>query len=230
VLRSLIHKDLILGQRMLALNSAIFTMYFGALLMLEHFRASGYAAIVGIMCGFLPVTVIARDDKFKANALTCSLPVTRSAVVLARYVQGIGLGFLGVVVAITVGVIAPWSLLDTAELLTGRTVMVAVTVVAITLALVLPLLQGFGFMGLVGLLIATNLFGVVVILATMVLGPANPLRQGTTAVIQAIETLAAWVHAGLNAPGFAVMWIILLGAMLTLSFGVARVLFARRDL
>jgi len=230
VLRNLIAKDLILGQRMLALNGGIFTLYFAALLMLEHVAAGGYAAIAGLMCAFLPVTVIARDDKFKANALICSLPVTRSAVVLARYIQGLALGLLGLVVAFIVGVIAPWSALDTAELLTGCTVMAAVTVVAITLALVLPLLQRFGFIGLLGFLLAAQFLGVVLMLATMALEPANFFRHGTSAAILSVRRLAVWVYAGLNTPGFAVVWTILLGALLTLSFWVARMAFARRDL
>jgi ABC-type transport system involved in multi-copper enzyme maturation permease subunit len=230
VLRKLIEKDLILGQRILALTGGIFTLYFAAALTLRSITAGGYAALTGIMCAFLAVTLIARDDKLKANSLTCSLPVTRRSVVLARYVEGITLGLLGIVVAVVVGLITPWSVLDPRELLTGRTVMVGVTVVTITIALVLPFLLRFGIWGLFGLLIGAQLLGVFVTLLGMALERTNPLRHGIYAVVQTVETSVASFYASLSTLGFAAMSMGLLVALLALSYGVALVAFAHRDL
>jgi ABC-type transport system involved in multi-copper enzyme maturation permease subunit len=230
VLRRLVEKDLILGQRVLALNGGIFALYFAVALTMRHITAGGYVALTAVMCAFLPVTLVAHDDKFKANALTCSLPVTRRSVVLVRYVEGIGLGLLGIVVAMVVGLVTPWSILDPRELLSGRTVMVAVTVVTVAIALVLPFLLRFGIWGLFGLLIGAQLLGAAVMLLGTALERTNPLRHGIYAVVGKVETSVASFYAGLSTLGFAAMSIGLLVALLALSYGVALAAFARRDL
>jgi ABC-type transport system involved in multi-copper enzyme maturation permease subunit len=44
-----------------------------------------------VIAGFLPVMISGREDRYHTNAFTCSLPVRRSQIVLARYLVGVAL-------------------------------------------------------------------------------------------------------------------------------------------
>jgi ABC-type transport system involved in multi-copper enzyme maturation permease subunit len=226
VLRDLVCKDVILGGRVLALNAGLFSAWFCFMLFQSDVTARAYVCLSGIMCAFLPITLIGREDKFKAQRLICSLPVTRSQVVLARYVEALLLGLAGIAVAIVMGLALPWSRLGAFELLSGRTLLLGVTVVVILVSLVLPVLQRLGIWGLLGLLVGLQVLGVVATLfATLMKGP-NPLGSA----IRGVESSIVAYHVGLGAPVYAAVGMVSLVALLTLSYAVALVAFEHRDL
>jgi ABC-type transport system involved in multi-copper enzyme maturation permease subunit len=226
VLRDLVRKDIILGGRVLALNAGLFSAWFCFMLLQSDMSARAYVCLSAIMCAFLPITLIGREDKFKAQRLICSLPVTRSQVVLARYVEALLLGLVGMTVAIVMALALPWSHLQAADLLSGRTLLLAVTVVAVLVSLVLPMLQRFGLWGLIGLLVGLQVLGVVLtLLATLTKGP-NPLHSA----IRGLESSIVAYHVGLGAPAYAAVGMVSLFVLLTLSYAVALVAFEHRDL
>src|SRR5512136_771667 len=113
-----------------------------------------YIVLTSVMSVFLPVTVIVREGKFHAAALTCSLPVTREEIVRARYGLSIGLGLCLMAVAIAVGLLCPWSRLAAAKLVAPQALLLALTMIVLEVALLLPLLLRFGWIGIIVLLIA----------------------------------------------------------------------------
>jgi len=226
VLGSLIRKDVILGGRILALNAGIFTVYFCAALFLPDLGTRAYVFLSAIICAALPLTIIGREDKLRAQALICSLPVTRRSVVLARYLEALGLGFIDVLVAILVGLVVPWSRLPAEQLLAGRTMLFAATVTAVATAFVLPFLQRFGIWGLLGLLVAGQVLGVVFMLLSSLMGRANPVRLVIRSFLAAIVTY----HGHLSNAGYAAAGVAAMFGLLALSYAVACLAFEGREL
>jgi hypothetical protein len=189
VLGNLIQLDLWLGRKVLALNGLLFTFWFAFFLWMGGADTSvgEYIVLTSLMCVFLPVSLITRESKFNAAALTCSLPVTRREIVRARYVLAIGLGLFLVAVGITVGLICPWSHLAVAKLLAARTLLLALTMIVIEVALLLPLLLRFGWIGIIALLIAMQVVGVVALVLSRLLGRSTPFGLGIKALANVLR-------------------------------------------
>jgi ABC-type transport system involved in multi-copper enzyme maturation permease subunit len=165
----LLRKDLILNWRVLAL-----TYVFWSLLWLggPAMSSSGelpfgmWSGMVSVACAFLPLIAFGREDKFKAGALACSLPVTRGAIVASRYIGGWLVSLTAVAVA--VGAMVALSLVGIRPLLppTPMLPVVVVVVVGVALALMMPLPIRFGITGVIGFAVFLQLLGVVVMLAS----------------------------------------------------------------
>ena len=145
--------------------------------------------------------MLGREDKFKAGALVCSLPVTRDAIVASRYVGGWLVALTGVAVAVA----AMWRLsLCGVRPLRPPTPMLpvaVVTVVGLTIALMLPLPLRFGIVGVFALLIGTQLLGVVVLLASA-LFDARVVQVIESAVKATVEP-SARLHRTLGPAAFS---------------------------
>ncbi len=226
MLRDLVLKDVMLGGRVFAMNAGMFAAWFGFMLLQGDMSARAYVCLSGIMCAFLPVTLMGREDKFKARRLICSLPVTRSQVVLASYLEALLLGLAGMAGAIAMGLVLPWSHLGAAELVSARTLLLAVSVVVVLVSLVLPFLQRFGIWGLLGLLIGLQLLGVVMMLVATLTRGSNPLHWA----IRGLETGIVAYHVNLGGPLYAAAGMVSLFVLLTLSYAAALVAFEHRDL
>ena len=69
-LLNLIRKDVVLGWRVLAVNGAVALVAPSILLILDEPPPLGfYIFYVGLMCAMLPISLIAKEDKFAATAL-----------------------------------------------------------------------------------------------------------------------------------------------------------------
>ena len=96
--------DLILNRTALVSNLLIMTGFLTFMSSWEEGASKGaFAFFAGIMMAFIPVMIVTREDKFKAMAMGCSLPVTRKTIVGARYLLAIAASALGILLALTVG-------------------------------------------------------------------------------------------------------------------------------
>jgi ABC-type transport system involved in multi-copper enzyme maturation permease subunit len=221
-----IRKDLILNRDALVTNAVIF-MGFAAYLGWEpDTPVMVYIWLTSLMFTFLSITVIAREDKFRAAALTCSLPVTRRTIVQARYVLSFGLGAVGVVTAFSLGALLPFSQLPVDELLGARTVLLAVTVVVLALGVLLPFTVRFGVFGVFVFLIAAQVLGVIALVMGRLFGGRVPIRQAIGGVVAAIQTLQAQLGNG----GFDVLLLVVLSLVLGASYLLSQRVFAHREL
>jgi ABC-type branched-subunit amino acid transport system ATPase component len=168
-----IRKDLILNRNALIMNGVIF-MGFAAYLGWEpDTPVTVYVWLTTLMFTFLSATVMAREDKYRTTALSCSLPVTRRTIVRARYVMSIGLALAGVAVAFSLGSLLPFSQLPVDELLRARTLLLAVTVVVVALGVLLPFTVRFGMFGVFAFLIGAQVLGVLALVIARLSAPAR---------------------------------------------------------
>jgi ABC-type transport system involved in multi-copper enzyme maturation permease subunit len=167
---TLTRKDLIFNRRMLGLNLAFYLLLLPVYASLVHdLTPPLYAGFAAVICSMIPLTLVAREDKFRTAALTCSLPVTRDAVVSARYWGG-GLVTVAAIAAIlAAGYLVPQTGFAAHAEGIGRTLLVAFVIAGLVQAALLPFTIRFGLAGLMVFLVGAQVLGVVALLSAMLL-------------------------------------------------------------
>jgi hypothetical protein len=193
----------------------------------EDFPLGTWAGLVSAACAFIPVILAGREDKFKAGALVCSLPVTRRAVVTSRYIGGWLVALAGA--SLAVGAVLLLSLLGVWTLSGSLTALPvpAVVVIGITLALTLPFALRFGVGGLIGLMVALQLAGMVGLLATAMFGSST-----MASIESAIRTTVAAVRhlrGAMGAAGFATFAVGVALLLNLASWRLSILVYSRRE-
>jgi ABC-type transport system involved in multi-copper enzyme maturation permease subunit len=182
---------------------------------------------VSLACAFLPVMMLVREDKFKAGALVCSLPVTRDAIVASRYLGGWLVALTGVAVAIAA--MLALSLFGVRPLRPPTPMLPAtvVTVVGLAIALMLPMAIRFGMVGVFGLLIGTQLLGVVVLLASAMFDARAV--QGIEAAVKAIVSGSARLRDALGPAAYSAVLVAAVAVLNYASFRLSSLLYRKRE-
>jgi hypothetical protein len=226
----LLKKDLILNGRLVAGSYA-----FWSVLWLGGPAMGGSGSMpfglwgggVSLACAFLPVMMLVREDKFRAGALACSLPVTRDAVVASRYVGG----WIMALAAVGIAILAMFGLsLFGVRPLLPPTPMLPVTVVmviGIALASMMPVAIRFGAAGVMGLLVALQILGVVVLMASALFDVR--LVQGIESAVRAIVRGGTQLRGATGPVAFAAGLVAAVLALNYASFRLSSLLYRRRE-
>lgn len=222
----LLRLEYLFNRRQVLIVLAIFTAYFAYMVArIDSPRVFVVSTI--IMIGLsMPFTILGREDKFKTSALVCSLPVRRSTVVLGKYAAtwaaiGLGLGY-----TLLLASVFPFSKIQIAEILTARNLFVALFLISLIFAVILPFTIRFGLVGIIILLVGFQLLGILALILSQVLGGANnPLRVFIRAVAGGLRTLL--IHEA--TPGFLLALLAVGVAVSAASLFVSRALYVRRD-
>jgi len=183
-------------------------------------------AVSGLMGAATASTVAAREDRFHATALLASLPVPRSTLVLSRYVLGLAAGGAAFAVAAALAAALPWSPHPLAVVFDLRSVMMALVVVGIAVAVLLPAALRFGLTGVVGLFAVLQVAGAGLFFISSTFGYRQPMRLVFGGVASGILAL----HARLSDAGVAALVAAALGCALWASYRASVWLVGRRDL
>jgi hypothetical protein len=187
-----------------------------------------FIVMTSLMVGLsMPFVILGREDKFKTAALVCSLPVRRSTVVLGKYAATwIAIG-LGLVYALLLTSVLPFSKIAVIEVLNLKTILVSVFLISLVFAVILPFTLRFGLTGVIILLVGTQLLGIVALaLASLVRAPNNPLRMFLRAVGGGLRALLYHEPTA----GFLLALLAAVLVINALSMLVGWALYARRDL
>jgi ABC-type transport system involved in multi-copper enzyme maturation permease subunit len=184
-----------------------------------------YVLYVGLMCTMLPVSLIAKEEKFSATAFTCSLPVTRRDIVTSRYLGGwfIAGGWMGVVLAL--GLTMPairdlWS--DGA----GGALLAGFAILGLMIAIVVPFTIRFGMNGLLFGLVALQMLGMVLFLVGAATGGLDAIGRAVETVVDAVGSY----HAQVGRAGFAATVILGVAFLNWASWNASIRIFRSRDL
>jgi hypothetical protein len=226
----LLRKDLILNGRLVGLSYLLWSvLWLGGPAMDTggDLTFGAWSGMVSLACAFLPVMMLVREDKFRAGALACSLPVTRGAVVASRYFGG----WLVALAAVAVAILAmlALSLFGVRPLLppTPALPVTVVTVVGIALAVMMPVAIRFGAAGVIGLLVALQVLGVVVLLTSAVLGV--PAVQGIASAVRGVARRGMWLRGAIGPVAFSAVLVAALIALTYASFRLSSWLYRRRE-
>lgn len=182
---------------------------------------------VSFACAFLPVMMLIREDKFKAGALVCSLPVTRDAIVASRYLGGWLLATAAV--ALAIAAMLTLSLFGIKPLLPPTPMLPAtvVTVVGLAIAVMMPMAIRFGMVGVFSLLIGAQLLGVVVLMASAVFDVR--LVQGIEWAVRAIVRGSARLRDALGPAAYSAVLVGAVAVVNYASFRLSSLLYRRRE-
>jgi hypothetical protein len=221
----LMQKDLILNKKLLLINAVIM------LATLSYFAAGStrtppqvFAAFASLMMAILPATLITQADKFKAMTMGCSLPVGRKAIVQARFALAVAMALAGLLMAFLLGVLVPFSNYGFADLFAGKPILTALTGLGLVLSLILPFTLRHGLKGLLLLLVAFQVLGVVLITAAQL--TRSSLDQE---VIEAIAGSVTRLHGALGPTGFSLFMMAALSVLLSASYLVSVRVFQNRE-
>jgi hypothetical protein len=226
MLLKVIRKDLLLTRKRLLLNAGLFFVFLIVLVHAGDAPAGLFAWSAALMFSFVPVTVITQEDRCRAATVGCSLPVRRRDIVRARYLLGLGFGVAGVVAAFLLALVLPGSPYGASALFSPSTVLIALTVLSLSLALLLPFTIRFGLIGILVALVAFQVLGLVVLFLANRFG----ITAGVRTTIGAAAALVSEFHASLGDAGFFIAVLALLAALLALSAQASTILFERKEL
>lgn len=220
-----IRKDLILNQTALLANLLIMVGFLCFMSSWEEGAPAGsFAFFSGIMMAFVPVMVITREDKFKAMALGCSLPVTRKTIVQSRYLFAVACSVLGISLAFLLGAFFPLSQLDPAQLFRPGAIFLALSVTTLAVALLLPFTLRFGAMGLILVLAGFQVLGIVA-LTLVRLKESSADRRLIDMLVGSVVDL----HSHFGSGAFYLLLLLFLSGMLAASYGLSLWVFSRRE-
>lgn len=227
MLKNLIRLEILFNRRTLLANLLIFSASF-AWIASRIPSPRAYIVLLALVLGLaVPVSSQGREDRFRITALIASLPVRRSSVVLAKYAFAWTTMAAGVVYAIVLAAVLPFSNVPVRELLSLRSLLLILAFLSLFFASLLPLTIRFGFKGIMILLIGAQFLVIFTQILIHLSGASrNPLRM----FFLGIEGALRFVLRHDPTPGF----LLLLAASVILlnvaSFLSARALYSRRDL
>lgn len=230
MLPKLLHREWVLNRTTLLLMAGIFGAF-------EIFSATSvdsaraWIVMATLYAAFLTVALFVREDKFRATAWTCTLPVTRVELVRARFVAA----WLMVVVALSgatvLAAIVPGGSVPVVELLDLSTLLIVATVATLIFAWVLPFTIRFGMLGIMLFLVVGQLAGATLLLVGSTInrrsgGGGRPIRAALGAIGDGLVS----IREVLSPPLFAVAVVLTLIAVNWLAYRFSAYLFGRREL
>jgi len=225
MLRKLLRKDVLLNARLIwglaplmawmgyALSEPDLTFVTSAVLM--AFAGTLSACLVG-----------AREDKFKAQVLLHSLPVTRMDVVKARYIGALLVGLACFAMVTVMAVSLPWSARPAADVLRLQILLFALSCIVATAAVMLPFAIRFGMVGVLVLMGALQVGGMV----TLFWAELSGRRGAARAVFGTVEQALKAIYSGLDRPAFILATAAVLGLCLWGSLRFSVFLAERQEL
>jgi hypothetical protein len=186
---SLIRRDILLHKKFIVFLGAFYLLYlayFGS--RLDNPRI--LATIGPFLMAIFPISIFAREDKFKSLAFCLSLPMTRAEFLRARYaLSWILMGVVYAAAALLMSVLRG-AKIQTAEALDIRTLLLTLLVTSLIFGFLMPLSVRFGWLGLIIFLVALQVLGALVLFIRPIAKLILPLFSVFPRAIEAVHAAA----------------------------------------
>ena len=224
MLRNAIRKDLLLNGKQFW---GLIPWFAWAAYALGQARMGAMTAVSGALIGALmTVSICAREDKFHATAFLASLPVTRRALVQARYMLAFVMGAAALVFVAGMAAMLPWSVQSAAQAFEPKTLLLGAAVAGVSVALLMPVAIRFGVLGVIGFFAVLQVAGI----ALLVLPGALGMKDVLKGLFRAAERGFVGWHAALGQPGPILETVAIVAIAIWMSFYVSVFLAERQDL
>ncbi len=197
----------------------VYMGYFGARMNSQR----AFLVLAAFVFTILPLSVMAREDRFKAAAFWLCLPVTRRDHVLSRYLLGWALMIPLFAAMIAVVFIMPGGKATASSLLAPPMLLQALAYMTLAFAGLMPLLVRFGMTGLLVFLIGLQVLGIAAMLVSR-----DSVRL-IKAAIGAVGRAIASAESSFGLPGAVLAAVAVLFALNALSFAASMALFKRKE-
>jgi hypothetical protein len=229
MLHNLLMREWILSRRNLLAIVGIF-LAFQAYFVCRVSSPRLYLIFAAVYASMLTLTLFLREDRFGATAWSCTLPVRRRDLVLARSLGAWIIVTGSLALALLLAGIMPGSAVPVAAVFNPATLFLAAAAVTIVLALMLPFAIRFGFLGVMIFLVGIQVVGVAVLLiAVNTLDSARASKGVLAGGMEALTEDLAVVRDFLSPPVFYLAVTAALIVVNWLGFRLAVALFRRRE-
>lgn len=228
MLLRLLQRDWFLHRRALLTVILIFSafeVYF--VLVANHPRM--WLVFTCIYISFFVIVPMTRDDKFRAFAWACTLPVTRSDLVKARYVSSWVIVGVGLLSALALAAFLPGSRVAPALPLDARSLLLAATVVTIIFVLLIPFTIRYGLMGVFIGLALLQLVGAGLFVFASATGSFDAVEGTIAAAFKPPIAAIAAIRESLPSAAFNVLALVTLVLINWLGYRFAATLIRRRE-
>lgn len=194
--RKILYQDWLFNRRMFAILLILMPVYF----IYTSWSITGpkaQALITGLLTAFISFTLFLREDKFKAQPLICSLPVTRRQIVHARFtlmwlvVTGLYLIFL------LVAFLSPLARLEPVALLRPGMVLLFLSTATVIIGIMFPFSVYFGAMGFIIVLVALQFAGIALQALVVAFGMGRSIGVIPEAISAGLANFRNWAGAPL---------------------------------
>jgi hypothetical protein len=182
-------------------------------------------ALAALLTGILPAAALARQSKFKAEDMICSLPVTRNRFILGKF------AFIGILMLISICIayfivaVMPHEGFATKEILHPDVLVNTLIAMSLLAGFLVPLVISFGFMGMMILILGVNLITVGIFVLTFL----KLIDNGLDFVFRDIPAAFSSLRATMGAPYYHLL---LLGCAVLvgfLSLKISQFAYQRKD-
>ncbi len=209
-MRKVFYQDWLYNRKVFVILLACAPLYF----IYMTWSISGAKAltfITALLTGFVSFTLFLREDKFKAQALTCSLPVTRPQIVRTRFATMWLVILVLYAVMLVVAALSPFSRVGIPELLTLELILLFLCIVTLVIAIMFPFSIYFGTMGFIIVLVGLQFLGIALQALALSLGWGRNMMAVPHAIQAQLGDLRAW-------GGAAIYFLILLAAVAAFNY------------
>lgn len=222
-----IRKDIILNKVQILFYASYLTVFWIWISYQKSFPWRAGIILLSFLVAMIPLTFQAREEKFKATILLCSLPLTRNSLVLARYLTAWVFMLSGLIYGLVIVAIIPNNRVLFQELLALKTLFLFLLFFSLFFSFLLPFTVRFGIMGVMIFLVVMQALGVIMLTLTSLFGGNHfAFRMVMNKVI---ETLIYIVNHPAMFLYFLAM-IISIVILNTVSLKLSQFLYARQDL
>lgn len=102
-MKNLILKDIIMMKQIVKVILFFILVWVGVSVFIKSMEFVAGLSVMLVI--FIPINIISFDEKSKWNKYALTMPVSPKDIVVSKYVEGIGIGFIGAVLGIVVGLI-----------------------------------------------------------------------------------------------------------------------------
>lgn len=229
MLRRLLLRDWILHRRAYVPIVAIFAA-FQVYFVLNADKPRLWLVFTSVYISFLTVVPFTRDDRFRTVAWSCTLPVSRSDLVKARFAGAWVLVAAVFLVAFALAALVPGSKLSGVLPADPEALLLAGAVVSFILILLLPFTIRFGFLGIVIGLVALQILIAGSFVVSKATGRQDQVEGGVAAAFWPLIDGIVAARESLTPPWFFLAALLSLILLNWVGYRFALALFRRREL
>jgi len=224
MLRSVLRKDLVLNAPQFW-GLLVWLVYAAYIAIREPDSMRLAAAGSALVGALVACTIGAREEKLRVAATLASLPVRRRTLVQGRYAVSFIVGAAMFALVAAAAFVVPTAAPFAARSFQPNTVLVSLAIATMAVALVLPIVERFGLVGVLVFLASFQVLGALLFIALQLFG----FRAAGRVFGAAERGIQAW-HAALARPLPVLETAIVVGVTVWLSFRLSVFLAERRDL
>ena len=182
-------------------------------------------ALGTVYLAMLPATLIARQSKFRADSIICTLPVTRKQIIVGKYLFAYIFTAIELLLFLTILIVAPFDGFGFRTVLEPDRIVNSLFTIVLIGSVLMPLIMRFGFTGVLVLLLGINVITVILFALTA----TGVVNDAIGFVIREIPRFVRGVRAYVGAPSYHLLLLATSAVVAFLSLTTSVRVYQKRE-